>query len=159
MSVPSGVTDAMGKDEPVPRVDVPDVRGGYDTYISSGLYDRRYPRPNRRTLRKSLRCLREGGRFLDFGAGHRTLHLAADGTDPGERRGVRCLPGGVPGDGGAPARLHRRRTARHPQRRLGGIGRNARAGVRSGAFDLRSSGARRRTGSSACACSARFARC
>ena len=69
MSVPSGVTNAMGKDEPVPRTGVPDVRGGYDTYISSGLYDRRYPRPNRRTLRKSLRYLREGGRFLDFGAG------------------------------------------------------------------------------------------
>lgn len=48
---------------------VPDMSSSYDAYISSGLYDRRYPRPNKRTLSKSLRCLRNGGRFLDFGAG------------------------------------------------------------------------------------------
>ena len=49
--------------------DVPDMSGSYDRYISSGLYDRRYPRPNRRTLRTLARCLPAGGRFLDFGGG------------------------------------------------------------------------------------------
>ncbi len=41
----------------------------YDAYFSAGLYDRRYPRPNRRTLRKLLRLVPDDGRFLDFGAG------------------------------------------------------------------------------------------
>ena len=45
------------------------MSGSYDRYISSGLYDRRYPRPNRRTLRKMKRCLPAGGSFLDVGAG------------------------------------------------------------------------------------------
>ena len=45
------------------------MSGSYDRYISSGLYDRRYPRPNRRTLRKMKRSLPAGGRFLDVGAG------------------------------------------------------------------------------------------
>ena len=49
--------------------ELPDMSGSYDRYISSGLYDRRYPRPNRRTLRKMMRCLPAGGRFLDVGAG------------------------------------------------------------------------------------------
>ena len=49
--------------------ELPDMSGSYDRYISSGLYDRRYPRPNRRTLRKMKRCLPAGGRFLDVGAG------------------------------------------------------------------------------------------
>ena len=49
--------------------DVPDMSGSYDRYISSGLYDRRYPRPNRRTLRTMRRCLPTGGRFLDVGGG------------------------------------------------------------------------------------------
>ncbi len=48
---------------------LPDISGSYGQYISSGLYDRRYPRPNRRTLRKMQRCLSAGGRFLDVGAG------------------------------------------------------------------------------------------
>ena len=48
---------------------LPDMSGSYGRYISSGLYDRRYPRPNRRTLRKMKRCLVAGGRFLDVGAG------------------------------------------------------------------------------------------
>ena len=52
-------------DEP----ELPDMSGSYDRYISSGLYDRRYPRPNRRTLQKMRRCLPSGGRFLDVGAG------------------------------------------------------------------------------------------
>ena len=49
--------------------ELPDMSGSYDRYISSGLYDRRYPRPNRRTLRKMKQCLPAGGRFLDVGAG------------------------------------------------------------------------------------------
>ena len=52
-------------DEP----ELPDMSGSYSQYISSGLYDRRYPRPNRRTLGKLKRCLPAGGRFLDVGAG------------------------------------------------------------------------------------------
>ena len=49
--------------------DVPDMSGSYGRYISSGLYDRRYPHPNRRTLRILRRSLPAGGRFLDVGAG------------------------------------------------------------------------------------------
>ena len=49
--------------------ELPDMSGSYDRYISSGLYDRRYPRPNRRTLRIMKRCLPAGGHFLDVGAG------------------------------------------------------------------------------------------
>jgi len=41
--------------------DLPDIPGSYGRYISSGLYDRRYPRPNRRTLRKMKQCLPAGG--------------------------------------------------------------------------------------------------
>ena len=48
---------------------LPDMSGSYGQYISSGLYDRRYPHPNRRTLRKMQRCLSARGRFLDVGAG------------------------------------------------------------------------------------------
>ena len=63
--------------------ELPDMSGSYDRYISSGLYDRRYPRPNRRTLRIMKRCLPAGGRFLDVGAGtgRYTLPLLqVDGT-------------------------------------------------------------------------------
>ena len=49
--------------------ELPDMSGSYNRYISSGLYDRRYPRPNRRTLRIMQRFLPAGGRFLDVGAG------------------------------------------------------------------------------------------
>ena len=49
--------------------ELPDMSGSYGRYISSGLYDRRYPRPNRRTLGTMKRCLAAGGRFLDIGAG------------------------------------------------------------------------------------------
>ena len=52
-------------DEPA----LPDVSGSYDRYISSGLYDRRYPGPNRRSLRIMKRHLPAGGRFVDVGAG------------------------------------------------------------------------------------------
>ena len=65
----SGAASLAENDAAPPSVRVPDVRGSYEAYISSGLYDRRYPRPNGRTLRKSLHLLRGGGRFLDFGAG------------------------------------------------------------------------------------------
>ena len=69
MTARDDVTSVVDDGALAPRVRAPDVRGGYDAYISSGLYDRRYPRPNARTLRKSLGFLRKGGRFLDFGAG------------------------------------------------------------------------------------------
>ena len=62
----------MADSAPQARADVPelpDMSGSYGRYISSGLYDRRYPRPNRRTLRKMTRWLPAGGRFLDVGAG------------------------------------------------------------------------------------------
>ena len=49
--------------------DIPDMVRSYDRYIASGLYDRRYPRPNRRTLGMLLQHLPADGRFLDFGAG------------------------------------------------------------------------------------------
>lgn len=45
------------------------MSNSYDAYISSGLYDQRYPVPNRRTLRKLLRLMPAEGRFIDFGAG------------------------------------------------------------------------------------------
>ncbi len=48
---------------------VPELSKSYDQYISSGLYDQRYPKPNRRSLRAILDHLSEGDRFLDFGAG------------------------------------------------------------------------------------------
>ena len=48
---------------------IPTISHSYDRYISSGLYDRKYPGPNRRTLRTLLRHLPEDGHFLDFGAG------------------------------------------------------------------------------------------
>ena len=51
------------------RGGVPDMARSYERYISSGLYDRRYPRANRRTLGRLLRHLPGDGRFLDFGAG------------------------------------------------------------------------------------------
>ncbi|MDE0203516.1 MAG: methyltransferase domain-containing protein [Rhodospirillaceae bacterium] len=62
------VTDATPPAHPH-GPELPDMSGSYGQYISSGLYDRRYPRPNRRTLRKMKRCLPPGGRFLDVGAG------------------------------------------------------------------------------------------
>ena len=66
--------------------ELPDMSGSYGRYISSGLYDRRYPRPNRRTLRKMKRCLVDGGRFLDVGAGtgRYTLPLL-------QMNGTRCV--------------------------------------------------------------------
>ncbi len=47
----------------------PDIARSYDQYIASGLYDSRYPKPNRRVLRQALQMLPAGGTFLDFGAG------------------------------------------------------------------------------------------
>ena len=67
---PAGQTTADSAPPARPDVpELPDMSGSYDRYISSGLYDRRYPRPNRRTLRKMKRSLPAGGRFLDVGAG------------------------------------------------------------------------------------------
>lgn len=43
--------------------------GSYDRYFASGLYQSRYPRPNRRTLRVLETLLPAGGRLLDYGAG------------------------------------------------------------------------------------------
>ena len=66
--------------------ELPDMSGSYGRYISSGLYDRRYPRPNQRTLRKMKRCLVAGGRILDVGAGtgRYTLPLL-------QMNGTRCV--------------------------------------------------------------------
>lgn len=47
----------------------PDMAASYDSYFGTGLYDNRYPRPNRRVLRAALASLTPGGRFLDYGAG------------------------------------------------------------------------------------------
>jgi SAM-dependent methyltransferase len=47
----------------------PDMAHSYDAYFRTGLYETRYPGPNRRTLRHALSCLPRGGRFLDYGAG------------------------------------------------------------------------------------------
>ena len=79
------VTDATPSAHPR-GPELPDMSGSYGRYISSGLYDRRYPRPNRRTLRKMKRCLVDGGRFLDVGAGtgRYTLPLL-------QMRGTRCV--------------------------------------------------------------------
>ena len=62
-------SSAAHRAAPSRHAEVPDMSGSYDRYIASGLYDRRYPRPNRRTLRRLLGRLPAGGRFLDFGAG------------------------------------------------------------------------------------------
>ncbi len=69
MIAPRDAASVPDHDTPAPQAEVPDMAGSYEAYISSGLYDQRYPRPNRRTLRTSLRCLPAEGRFLDFGAG------------------------------------------------------------------------------------------
>lgn len=47
----------------------PDMARSYDAYFRTGLYETRYPGPNRRTLRHALSHLPRGGRFLDYGAG------------------------------------------------------------------------------------------
>jgi ubiquinone/menaquinone biosynthesis C-methylase UbiE len=47
----------------------PDVARGYDRYYATGLYDQRYPWPNRRVLRAAMAALPPNGRFLDLGAG------------------------------------------------------------------------------------------
>ena len=72
MEAPRFATRAEDSREPSACPDgseLPDMSGSYGRYISSGLYDRRYPHPNRRTLRILKRCLPAGGRFLDVGAG------------------------------------------------------------------------------------------
>ena len=69
MAAKSHAATALDDDGHTPQAQVPDMPGSYESYISSGLYDQRYPHPNRRTLRTMLRTLPAGGRFLDFGAG------------------------------------------------------------------------------------------
>ncbi len=56
-------------DMPPRHAAMPNMSGSYELYIASGLYDRRYPRPNRRTLRRMRRHLPGGGRFVDIGGG------------------------------------------------------------------------------------------
>jgi tRNA (uracil-5-)-methyltransferase TRM9 len=53
----------------------------YDQYYSTNFYDRRYPRPNQRTLALLRRHLQPGGTVLDIGAGNGryALTLAAMG--------------------------------------------------------------------------------
>ena len=63
------MSDTVGAGASAPTAATPDMSNSYDAYISSGLYDARYPRPNRRTLRKLLRLMPAEGRFIDFGAG------------------------------------------------------------------------------------------
>lgn len=55
---------------------LPDMAESYDAYFSSGLYQRRYPRPNRRTLRFLEKLLPQGGRLIDYGAGEGRYCLA-----------------------------------------------------------------------------------
>lgn len=69
LTVPCGISDTVAVGAPVSKFGTPDMSNSYDAYISSGLYDRRYPAPNRRTLRQLLRLMPAGGRFMDFGAG------------------------------------------------------------------------------------------
>ena len=63
------MSDTVAADVAASQPATPDMSSSYDAYLSSGLYDRRYPRPNRRTLRKLLRFMPMDGRFVDFGAG------------------------------------------------------------------------------------------
>jgi len=62
----------MNVNQPTARPEqdkIPDMVRSYGRYLSSGLYDQRYPRPNKRMLGQLLHHLPPGGRFLDFGAG------------------------------------------------------------------------------------------
>ncbi len=52
------------------------MAASYDAYFASGLYQSRYPHPNRRTLRFLRAALPYGGRLLDFGAGEGRYCLA-----------------------------------------------------------------------------------
>lgn len=67
--VPCGISDTVAAGVSASRAATPDMSNSYDAYLSSGLYDRRYPGPNRRTLRTLLRLMPMDGRFVDFGAG------------------------------------------------------------------------------------------
>ena len=67
--VHSGISDCVPADTVASQPATPDMAHSYDEYLASGLYDRRYPGPNRRTLRKLLRLMPREGRFVDFGAG------------------------------------------------------------------------------------------
>ena len=69
MSASGSAVEAAPDDMPLRHAAMPNMSGSYELYISSGLYDRRYPRPNRRTLRRMRRHLSGGGRFVDIGGG------------------------------------------------------------------------------------------
>ena len=66
---PSGIKDCEAAGVAESPATTPDMSHSYDEYLASGLYDRRYPAPNRRTLRRVLRSMPADGRFVDFGAG------------------------------------------------------------------------------------------
>ncbi len=57
------------------------IQQAYDQYYSTGLYDRRYPGPNRRAMAILQRCLLAGSTVIDIGAGNGryALPLAAMG--------------------------------------------------------------------------------
>lgn len=59
------------------------IREAYEQYFSTRLYDRRYPRPNRRTLAILSRSLPAGSTVIDIGAGNGryALPLARMGCD------------------------------------------------------------------------------
>lgn len=48
----------------------PDLAHSYDAYFDSGLYGRRYPRPNPNTVRHLSKVVRRGDLVLDFGCGN-----------------------------------------------------------------------------------------
>jgi tRNA (uracil-5-)-methyltransferase TRM9 len=51
------------------QVSTPDLANSYDAYYDSGLYNRRYPRPNANTVRQLSKVVRSGDFVLDFGCG------------------------------------------------------------------------------------------
>ena len=59
----------VNQDQPDLPAQIPAIDASYDDYIGSGIYDQRYPEPNRRTFRRLRQMLPNAGHFLDFGAG------------------------------------------------------------------------------------------
>lgn len=52
----------MGASSSAPGAATPDMSDSYDAYMSTGLYDARYPRPDRRTLGELLLLMPEEGK-------------------------------------------------------------------------------------------------